>query len=693
VIPAPAVHLSLSKAPPLGHHHHVERRVRGACQLDCPDTCSWIVSVRDGEAHALRGDPDHPFTRGSLCNKVAGYLDYAKSPDRVLHPLRRRGGKGEARFERVSWDDALAEIATRFRAIIDTWGAEAIWPYVGCGSMGLIQGAYGGGARFWNVLGASRHDQNICTVAGGTGTEYTLGARVGMDPDTFRMSKLIVVWGANVLSTHPHMWRPMLEARRHGAHVVVIDPIATRTAAAADEHIAPVPGTDALLALGLLHVVLDEGAEDREFLATRTIGWDALRARIREHPPAQVAAACGVSVGAIVALGKRLAHTRPAGIRIGIGLQRHAGGGMAARTISCIPAVTGDWRHPGGGVIYDTRGFFKLAWPALTRDDLRTRDARTLYMSRLGDGLLSLDAPPVKALFVQAANPVASMPRQTEVRRGLLRDDLFTIVVDHFITDTARCADLVLPATMQLEHADLLIAYGHLYLAWNAPAVAPPGECVSTTELFHRLARAMGLTEPSLYDDERAIARQVLASDHPALAGITLDELERRGWMRLAYPEPFAPFATDAFPTPSGKVELVSERMASAGLDAVAGYTPPADAGYPLALLTPAAHNFLNSIFANVPDQLRRSGPPVVLVHPVDAEVRGIAHGASVRVFNARGAFVATAAVSDQVRVGVVASTKGRWGDANVNATVDDRDADMGHGAVYHDNRVELALA
>jgi anaerobic selenocysteine-containing dehydrogenase len=681
----------------------LERRVRGACALDCPDTCSWIVTVKDGEAQTLRGDPEHPVTRGALCNKVVDYLAYTRSPGRLLYPMRRRGPKGDGHLERVSWDDALSEIASRFRSIVDTWGAEAIWPFLGTGNMGLIHGAYCGGRRFWNALGASRHVQTICTIAGGFGTGYTLGDnRVGMDPETFRLSKLVVVWGANVLSTHPHMWRPILEARRRGAHVVVIDPIRTRTAAAADEHIAPLPGTDAALALGLLHVVLDEGAEDRAFIAERTVGWEAFRARILEYPPERAAALCGVAVETIVALGRRIAHTRPTGIRIGIGLQRHGGGGMAVRTITCIPAITGDWRHAGGGVSYDTRGFFGLNWPALWRDDLRKHPVRELHMTRLGEGLLELDNPPVKALFVYASNPVASVPHQTKVRRGLLRDDLFTVVVDHFETDTARYADLVLPATMQTEHAELLIAYGHLYVAWNEPAVSPPGECVSTTELFRRLARAMAMEEPSLYDSDETMARQVLDSGHPSLTGITLDALKARGWMRLHYPEPFVPFA-DGFPTPSGKVELASKRMADAGLDPVAGYTDafetaqrdtPLARAYPLALITPADHHFLNSTFANVADQLRRSGPPAVCIHPADAEPRGIADGSHVRVFNARGSFVAAAAVSDRVRRGVVASPKGRWpgltGGATVNATVDERDSDMGGGAVYHDNRVEI---
>ncbi len=678
--------------------------VRGACPLDCPDTCSWVVTVKEGEAVALRGDPDHPYTRGSLCNKVADYLDYARSPERLLYPMRRVGPKGEGEFLRISWGEALETIAARLSEVIAIDGAEAIWPYVGSGSMGLIQGIYGAGRRLWNVLGASRHVVTMCTIAGGFGTGYTLGDnRVGMDPETFRFSKLVVLWGANVLSTNAHLWRSILEARRNGALVVAIDPIRTRTAAASDWHLAPLPGTDGALALGLLNVVLSEQGEDRDFLSERTVGWEAFRSRILEFPPSRAAAIAGLPTESIVELGKRLAGTRPTGIRIGIGIQRHGGGGMAVRTITCIPGVTGDWRYPGGGVSYDTRGFFGLNWQALWRDDLRPRQTRALSMTRLGEGLLEVDDPPVKALFVYAGNPVASIPHQTKVRRGLARDDLFTVTVEHFLTDTARYADILLPATMAIEHSDLLIAYGHLYLAWNEPAVAPPGECLPTTEIFRRLAETMGLDEPALYDSDEAMARQLLESGHSSLAGITLEELKARGWMRLNYPRPFVPFAT-RFPTPSGKLEFVSDRMAAAGLDPLAGYTPAHETSerdtslarqYPLALITPADHYFLNSIFANVQRQQRRAGAPTLLIHPDDAARRNIAAGDEVRVRNARGSFLAVAEVSDRVRPGVVASSKGRWPrdskeGANVNATVDERDSDMGGGAVYHDNRVRV---
>ena len=680
------------------------RHVRGACPLDCPDTCSWIVTVEDDRAIKLEADRAHPFTRGALCNKLNDYIAYTQSPERLLYPLRRVGPKGGGGFERISWGEALAEISARLRKVSEEFGAEAIWPYIGSGNMGLIQGVYSAGDRFWNALGASRHSMNVCTIAGGFGTGYTLGNnRVGMDPETLRFSQLIILWGANTLSTNAHLWRSILMARRNGAFLVVIDPVRTRTAAAADCHLAPAPGTDAALALGLMHVVLNEGAEDRDFLAKHTLGWEAFRERILEFSPERVAGICGLPVDSIVALGRRLAHTRPTGIRIGIGMQRHGGGGMAVRTITCIAGVTGDWRHAGGGVSYDTRGFFGGDWAALRREDLRLRDARTLKMTQLGEALLTAHDPPVKALFIYASNPLASVPQQTKIRRGLARTDLFTVVVEHFPTDTAGYADIVLPATMQFEHADLLIAYGHLYVLWNQPAVAPPGECLPTTEIFRRLARAMRLDIPCLYDSDEEIARQVLASGHPSLEGITLEALKERGWMRLNYPDPFIPFA-DGFPTPSGKLEFVSERMAEAGLEPLAGYTPPYEAaqlhtplaqGYPLSLIAAADHYFINSIFANAPAQLKQAGPPVIRIHPEDAAPRRLETGDSVRVFNDRGSFVAVAEIADCVRQGVVASTKGRWprhseGAATVNATVDERESDMGGGAVFHDNRVEV---
>jgi anaerobic selenocysteine-containing dehydrogenase len=522
-----------------------------------------------------------------------------------------------------------------------------------------------------------------------------------MDPESLADSRLILLWGTNTLSTGHHLWKNIQSARRAGAHVVAIDPVRTRTAQAADEHVAPIPGTDAALALGLLHVVVAEGAEDQEFLARHTVGWDRFRARILEFTPARVARETGIDVERIVRLGRRLASTRPTAIRVAQGIQRHAGGGTTLRTLACVPAVTGDWSRPGGGLLYSTDGYFGGDREALYRDDLLRRPVRTLSMTRLAHTLLEVDDPPVKALIVYGANPMASSPDRNRIRRGLLRDDLFTVVMDHFLTDTADYADIVLPATMQTEHLDVHDGYGHLYVTWNEPAVSPPGECLSTTETFRRLARRLGLTEPALYDCDEELAGQLLGSGHPSLAGITVEGLREKGWARLAYPRSFVPFA-DGFPTPSGRLEFVSARARADGFDELAGYEPAeevadpelADA-LPLVLVSVASHFFVNTVFGNKPELRRRAGPPQVVVHPGDAAARGIGPGDRIRVFNNRGEFEAVARVDDLVRPGVVMTTKGHWPKLNhgsaANATVDERDADMGGGPVFNDNRVQVA--
>jgi len=671
----------------------MEAVIAGACPLDCPDGCSWQVTVRDGEAVRLRGNPDHPFTRGALCAKVARYLEHTRSPERLLHPLRRVGAKGEGRFERISWDEALGEVAERLLDVRERHGGEAIWPYQGTGTLGYLQGLEGrSGARLWNVLGASEHIASICSIAGSEGLRYTTGTNRGMDPEAFAHARLILLWGSNPLTSHHHIWKFIAAARGRGAHLVVIDPVRTRSAAQADEHLAPRPGTDAALALGLMHEVVRRGAHDEAFLRERCVGWDAYRARLAEFPPERVAEICDLPVERIAALGERLATARPTAIRATMGIQRHAGGGMTLRTLATIPAVTGDWAVAGGGLAYSTSGYFRGDRAALARDDLRPHPVRSLVMTRLGDVLLEAD-PPVQALVVYGANPLASNPESGKVRRALAREDLFTVVIEQVPTDTVDYADIVLPSTMQTEHMDVHDGYGHMYLAWNEPAVDPPGECLPHTEIFRRLARAIGLTEPALYDDDLTLARTLVESGHPTLAGITLERLRRRGWVRLGHPHPLVPFAS-GFPTPSGKLELHSERAAADGHDPLPGYTPPAEAAAPgagrLALIAAASHWFLNSMFANAPEQRRRAGEPTVALHPDDAAERGLAAGQLVRVGNERGSFVAVLAVGDAARRGVAATTKGHWpkllaAGANVNAATEERDADLGGGAVFHD--------
>ncbi|QWF78888.1 molybdopterin-containing oxidoreductase family protein [Amycolatopsis sp. CA-230715] len=678
-----------------------EREVVGACPLDCPDGCSWVVTVRDEAAVRLRGNRDHPFTHGTLCVKVNQYLEHAAAPDRLHHPLRRTGAKGEGRFERISWDEALTEIADRLASVRERWGGEAIWPYQGTGNLGYLQGLQGrAGARLWNVLGASRHEVTICSFAGLAGARYATGTTLGIDPESLAESKLILLWGVNTLTSGHHLWRFVERARARGAHVVAVDPVRTRTARQADEHVAPLPGTDAALALGLLNVVVSLGREDARYLAENTVGWPEFRRRVLEFTPSRVAAITGVDEAQLVRLGRRLAETRPTAIRAGVGVQRHAGGGEVLRVLSCVPGVTGDWQYHGGGLAYSTDGYFGGDRAALARDDLLEAPVRTLLMTRLGEGLLDLDDPPVKALVVYAANPLTSAPGQDRIRRGLAREDLFTVVIDLFRTDTADYADLVLPATMQTEHLDVHDGYGHLYVAWNEPAVAPPGECLSTTETFRRLAAKMGLTEPSLYDSDEELARQLLEVPHPSLAGITVAGLREKGWARLNYPPSFVPFEA-GFPTPSGKLEFRSELAGRDGLDPLAGYTPPFENDdralarrFPLILVAGASHFFVNTVFGNKPALARRAGPPRVVLHPEDAGERAIADGQRVRVVNDRGSFTALARVDTAVRRGVVATTKGHWakltgGGPGINATVAERDSDLG-GAVFSDNRVEI---
>lgn len=669
----------------------------GACPLDCPDACSWVVTVEDGRAVGLRGNREHPVTRGALCVKVNRYLEQLRAPDRITYPMRRAGAKGEGRFERITWDEALDEIATRLGRIVDEYGGEAIWPFHGTGSLGYIQGLEGlSGRRLFNVLGSSLHDPTICSISGTLGMKYTLGTSGGMDPEDFARSKLILLWGTNPLTSGHHVWKFVQDS---GAYTVAIDPVRTRTAERCDEHLAPLPGTDAALALGLMHVVVSMGAHDVAFLAEHTEGWDEFRTRLAEFTPERVAEITGLPRQRIVELGERIARTRPTAIRASQGIQRHAGGGMALRTLACLPGVTGDWAIPGGGLHYSTTGHFKLNLPELVRFDLLPHPVRTLSQTRIGDGLLSVDDPPVKALFVIAANPVGSNPDQGRVRAGLSREDLFTVVLEHFPTDTVDYADIVLPATMQPEHLDVLAAYGNMYLVWNEPAVAPPGECLSTTETFRRLARRMNLDEPSLYDSDEDLAR-VLLKD------FDVERLRADGFLRV-----------EPGPVPVHKLNFRSARAEMAGHDPLPGYTPPeelagrdlssgdvppgesfgrdlSDGDTPdgLILISAASHYFLNTTFGNNPELQRRAGDSCITLHPDDAATRGIADGARVLVSNARGSFEATAEISDRVRPGVAATTKGRWakfsGGATVNATIAERDSDFGGGAVFHDNRV-----
>lgn len=690
------------------NHQNEERGlkvVRAACPHDCPDTCAMLVTVESGRAVRVAGDPAHPFTRGFLCTKVANYEQRTHSPERVRTCLRRTGAKGAGQFEPISWDEALDEIASRFKALAESGeGAETILPYSYCGTMGLVQ-SQSMDRRFFHRLGASQLDRTICASAGAAGYKATIGASIGTDPERFRDARLILIWGTNTISANVHLWPEILEAKTKGARIICIDPRRTRTADQANEHIAVLPGTDAALALGLMHVIFAEGLEDRDYLERYTIGAEELRSRAREYSPERVASICGLEAETITRLARLYATTKPSVIRINYGLQRHAGGGMAVRTVACLPAIVGAWRDPAGGILLSTSGTFPLNYPVLERPDLMPEPTpRTLNMSLLGDVLTKTDDPPVRALYVYNSNPAAVAPDQRKVLEGLKREDLFTVVHEQFMTDTTDYADIILPATTQLEHFDLHKAYGHLYLLINERAIEPLHEARCNSEVFRQLAARMGFEEKCFNDGDEDIARQAISTAHPALKGITLEGLRRSGWMRLNLPETFAPFAEGNFPTTSGKCELFSETLEAQGLPAVPEFIPPSEsrksapalsARYPLALISPAAHAFLNSSFANLPKQLRQELRPFIEIHPVDAKARGIEDGDTVRAFNERGSCTLSAVVTTRAREGVVVSPSVWWnklspGKANINQLTSQTLTDMGGGATFYDALVEV---
>jgi anaerobic selenocysteine-containing dehydrogenase len=664
-----------------------------------------VVTVDDGRALELRGDREHSFTRGFLCQKMARYLDRVYSPDRLLRPLRRIGRKGEGRFEPISWEEALRTIADRFASIAASAdGPQAILPYSYCGTMGKLQSS-SLDRRFFHRLGASMLDRTICASAGVLAYEYTLGrGRLGADPMAVTECKLIINWGSNTANTNSHLWSLMIKARQAGATLVAIDPYRSPTAARCDWHIQPRPGTDAALALGIMHVLWRDGLQDEDYLERGTVGAPLLRRRVLdEYSTDRVATITGVDVATIEKLAHQYANEQPSLVRVNYGLQRHYGGGMAVRTIACLPAIVGAWRRPGGGCLLSTSGTYDFAMDRLTRPDLAPSGTRTVNMNELGEALAGkLPGPPVNALYVYNANPAAVTPDQRKVLQGLRRDDLFTVVHDLFATDTVDYADIVLPATSQLEHNDIHGSYGHHDVMLNRPSILPRGECRSNNDVFRALAARMGYGH-ELFPDDDTLMREVLDGG-PTLRGIDLEVLERKGSVRLNLPERFAPFAEGKFPTPSGKCELYSERMKADGLDPLPGYTPPREdplsrpelaAKYPLQLISPPRPQFLNSTFANSASHRQAAGEPTIELSGDDAQRRGLVEGQWVEVYNDRGSFRARVELSGAVRPGVAASTGIYWnklspGGCNVNSTTSSALTDMGGGATFFDNLVEV---
>ena len=683
--------------------------VRAACPHDCPDTCAMEVTVEDGRAVKIRGADDLPFTNGALCTKVAHYLERVYSDQRLLYPMKRVGRKGEGRFARISWDEALDTIAAKFTAIAAD-DPRAILPYSYAGTMGLVQGE-SMDRRFFHRLGASLLDRTICASAGAAGWKATMGASVGMDPEAIVDAKLILIWGGNPVVSNLHGWHYILEAKRRGAKLVCIDPWRSQTAEKCDLHLAPWPGTDGALALAMMQVLIADGLIDRDYIDAHTLGFDALAERVKPCTPEWAAPLTGLPADAIRDLAREYGSVKPAAIRLNYGLNRCAGGAMVMRNIACLPALTGAWRHPAGGALLSTSGNFPVDQQALERPDLyatyHARVPRTINMATIGEALLAADEPPIRALYVYNSNPVAVAPNGTRVREGFLREDLFCVVHELFQTDTADYADILLPATSQLEHRDVHKAYGHLYALTNEPAIAPLGEAKANSEVFRLLAARMGFGDAALSESDDEIAAQAFRRRDNRTLGLDPETLRARGWARLNLPRPFAPFARGNFPTPSGKCEFWSESLAQRGFDPLPGWVPPHEspvsnpalaARYPLAMISPPARNFLNTSFANLPRFREQEGGPKLEIHPDDAARRGIAAGERLRIFNDRGAFHAQAVVTERVRPGLVVCPSVWWrklsGDGeNANAVTSPALTDLGGGPTFYDCLVEVGKA
>ena len=678
------------------------RTVRGACPHDCPDTCALRVTVEGGRAVRVQGDPDHPPTAGVLCTKVSRYTERTYHPERLLHPLKRVGRKGEGRFERISWDEALATVAARLKAIAAR-DPQAIVPYSYAGTMGLLQGE-AMAARFFHRLGASRLDRTICASAGGEALAATYGGKVGMHLRFFAQSKLIVIWGSNSIASNLHFWTLAQQAKRDGAKLWCIDPRRTETADKCHRHLAIRPGTDGALALALMHELIAHGGVDRDYVDRHVDGFDKLAERARQWPPERAAAVCGIAADDIRELARDYGTVKPAAIRLNYGMQRAAGGGNAVRLVALLPCLTGAWRHPAGGLLLSSSG-----WAAPFRDDTalqrpdlletvygpagRGRRPRIVNMSTIGDALLhpggGAFGPRIEALVVYNSNPVAVAPESRKVVDGFARDDLFTVVLEQFATDTVDHADIVLPATTQLEHLDVHTSYGHTDVLLNEPAVAPLGEAKPNTQIFRELAARMGFTEPCFADDDEALLRQ-------ALKGVDLGVLRERGWASLPLPD--APFANGGFPTPSGKAVVDAPGLGVPDFvpnHECAETVPELAARYPLAMISPPARHFLNSTFVNVRSLRAIEGEPVLEIHPDDAAARGIASGATVRVFNDRGTHRCRAEVTTRARPGVVVGLGIWWrkfgaDGTNVNELTSQRLTDLGRAPTFYDCLVEV---
>jgi anaerobic selenocysteine-containing dehydrogenase len=696
----------------------------GGCPHDCPDTCSMVFEVENGKLVGVKGNATHPMTRGGLCVKLKDYEKRHYHPDRLLYPLRRTGAKGSKQFKRISWDEALNEITTKWKAIIADDGPQAIVPYSYLGHQGLVHGLNGGDS-FFNRMGATVTERTFCGEGSATAWLMTYGPSGGMDPESFKHSKLIVIWACNSVSTNLHHWHIVKEAQKHGAKVIVIDAYASRTAKEADWHLAPKPGTDGALAMAMIHTIIEEDLIDRDYVEQYTLGYAELASRAKTRTPEWAEAITGIAAGEIRKLAREYARAKPAAIRIGVALERHHGGGQTIRAVCCLPALTGAWREVGGGILAMPVWEHPYKFDVICRPDWippGTRVINNLQIGRYLTNEIAMD-PPIRSMMCWNSNPVTQAPECDKIVQGLLREDLFLVVADHFISDTASYADIVLPAAMGAEMEDIILSWGHNYLTFNEKCVDPPGEALSNYEIFRRLAALMGYTDAQFKWSDAQCLEHYVDWSSPACSGFDLAYLRQHGYAHLSIggADDRAPHRTGNFPTPSGKCEFKSSIAANGNfvagpfrqmyeamqggepLDDLPDYVPSRETAatnpalakqYPLNIVSPKSHGFLNSCYANMEQKIAGQGEQFVLINASDAHARGINTGDAVRVFNGRGGFEGEARITDDVNAGVVVATLGYWRQLNrgtVNVVSSAEFANMGHAPSFSDNLVEVS--
>jgi anaerobic selenocysteine-containing dehydrogenase len=695
----------------------------GGCPHDCPDTCAMIYEVEDGRLVEVRGNKEHPMTRGGLCVKLKDYHDHHYNPDRVLYPLRRVGPKGSRQFARITWDDAIVEITARWKDIIVRYGSQAIMPYSYLGNEGLVQGLTAGDA-FFNKLGSTVNEKTFCASGSSTAWLLTVGPTGGVDPESFVHSRYIVIWACNSISTNLHHWPFVLEAQKKGAKVVVIDSYRSRTAKQADWHIMPKPGTDGALTMGIIAEIIRQGLVDKEWVEQYTVGYPELAARATDFTPDYVEQVTGVPAQDVARFAREFATLQPSVIRLGVALERHAGGGQTIRAVCAIPALTGSWRHVGGGLLQMPLWEFPVDWARVSRPDFirpGTRVVNNLQLGRALVGDMKLD-PPIMGLYIYNTNPVSQAPETNKIVQGLSREDLFFVTAEHFVTDTAAYADIILPATMAGEHDDMMFSWGHFYLTINEKAIEPSGEAKSNAEIFRLLAAAFGFDDQHFKMGDMELAEHYLKWDAPQMAGIDMEYFRTNGYFHLAVgtPDDRLPHANGEFPTPSGKVEFMvkdaknfvasafrmgyEDMQSGEPVDPLPGYVPPRESvatnpklaeTYPLNIVSPKSHGFLNSCYANEPHKIKGQGEQFVMISPKDAAARSIREGDPVRVYNDRGDFEGLARVTDDVREGVIVATLGYWrslnrSDGSVNSISSAEFCGLGRAPTFSDNLVQV---